>query len=91
MKGSPDCVTAVVPRRLEPAPNADVEKPRDAMLEGRKQARTLQRFMVQISAVRDPRLVDMAFVENLSSRGARVATERLWEPGSHVDVKSRSG
>jgi hypothetical protein len=59
------------------------------LLEGRKQPRTPERFLLQISAVRDPHRTDMASVENLSPRGARVETEPFWEPGSNVDVKSR--
>ena len=58
--------------------------------EGRKQPRTPERFLIQISAVHDPCLTDLASVENLSPRGARVTTERPWELGSHVDVKSRA-
>ncbi|PYT81627.1 MAG: hypothetical protein DMG40_08740 [Acidobacteria bacterium] len=58
------------------------------LAEGRKQPRTPDQFVVQISAVHDPLLTDTASVENLSSRGARVATERFWEPGSPVDVSS---
>src|SRR5438128_3638462 len=59
------------------------------LLEGRKQPRRPERFLLQISAVRDPRRTDMASVENLSPGGARVATERFWEPGSHVEIESR--
>jgi len=56
--------------------------------EGRKQPRTPERFLVQISAARNPR-VALASAENLSPRGARVTTERFFEPGSHVDVRLR--
>jgi PilZ domain len=63
-------------------------KQRPHMREGRKQPRTPERFLVQILAVHDPRLADLATVENLSPRGARVATERPWELGSHVDIES---
>jgi hypothetical protein len=58
------------------------------MLEGRKHARTPKQFLVQISAVQDPRLVGMATVENVSLRGTRVMTWRSWEPGSQLDIKS---
>jgi PilZ domain-containing protein len=61
------------------------------MLEGRKQLRTLERFLVQISAVDDSRLAELVSAENVSSRGLRVATERFWEPGSHVLLKSPTG
>lgn len=58
------------------------------LLEGRKQRRTPQHFLVQILAVHDSRLEDLATVENASPTGARLATERLWEPGAHVVLKS---
>ena len=58
------------------------------LAEGRKQPRTPDQFVVQISAVHDPLLTDTASVENLSSRGARVATEWFWEPVSPVHVSS---
>ncbi len=61
------------------------------LLEGRKHPRTPERFLVQISSVHDPRLEELASVENLSSRGARIKTERFGEPGSPVDVKSYPG
>jgi len=59
-------------------------------LKSRKQPRTPERFLMQISAVRDPLLTDLASVENLSPRGVRVTSERAWELGTHVDVKSRA-
>ncbi len=61
------------------------------MLEGRKHQRTPGRFLVQICAGHDPRLVELVSVENVSSHGARVTTERSWELGSHVLVKSPTG
>ena len=59
--------------------------------EGRKQTRDPQRLLVEISAVRDPRLVELVSAENLSPRGAQIKTARSWELGSHVDLKSHSG
>ena len=61
------------------------------LLEGRKHPRTAERFLVQVSSVHDPRLTELASVENQSPNGVRLATERSWELGSHVDVKSSSG
>lgn len=58
------------------------------LLEGRKHPRSARRFLVQISSVRDPLLTELASVENQSANGARLATERPWEPGLHVEVKS---
>ena len=61
------------------------------LLEGRKEPRVPERMLVQISAVHDPRLEELASIENLSPRGARIKTERSWEPGCHVDVKTNPG
>jgi|SRR5690348_12215704 hypothetical protein len=60
------------------------------MLEGRKHTRTPKRFLVQISAVHDPRLTGIASVENVSERGTRLTTWRSWELGSHLELKSPS-
>lgn len=60
-------------------------------LEGRTQSRIPQRFLVQISPVHDPLLAELVSVENLSSRGARITSQRPWELGCHVDLKSRVG
>ena len=61
------------------------------LLEGWRQARTTKRFLLQLCAVRDPRVEELASGEHLSRCGARVATERSWESGCHVDVTSRNG
>jgi hypothetical protein len=58
------------------------------LLEGRKNTRTPKQFLVQMSAVHDPRLVGIATVENVSLRGTRVTTWRAWEPGSQLEIKS---
>lgn len=57
-------------------------------LEGRKHSRSAQRFLVQVSSVCDPLVTELAFVEDRSPYGVRLASERSWEPGAHVDVKS---
>jgi len=49
------------------------------MHEGRKQPRTPDEFPVQLSAVRDPVLTELARVENLSPKGVRLTTEGPWE------------
>lgn len=61
------------------------------LLEGRKHLRTGERFLVQVSSVHDPLLSELASVENQSPGGVRVATERSWELGLHVHVKSVAG
>ncbi|HEY6944426.1 MAG TPA: hypothetical protein VI431_04740 [Candidatus Acidoferrum sp.] len=61
------------------------------LLEGRKHSRTAARFLVQVSSVHDPLLTELASVENQSPYGVRLATQRSWELGSHVDVESVAG
>src|SRR5262249_41164683 len=54
----------------------------------RKEPRTSEEFLVRICDVRHPLLTQLATVENLSSGGARLSTERSLELGAHVCVKS---
>lgn len=61
------------------------------LLEGRRHLRTDERFLVLVSSVLDPLLTELASVENQSPGGVRLATERSWELGTHVDVKSVAG
>ena len=61
------------------------------LLEGRKHLRNDERFLVQVSSVHDPLLTELASVENQSPGGVRLATQRSWELGLHVDVKSVAG
>lgn len=61
------------------------------LLEGRKHPRTAEHFLVQVSSVHDPISTGLASVENQSPYGLRLATERSWELGSHLDVKSVAG
>lgn len=61
------------------------------ILEGRKQPRTPERLLIQISAVYDPRVTELASVENVSLYGTRVMTSRPWEPGFHVELTRPSG
>ena len=46
---------------------------------------------MQVSSVLDPLLTELASVENQSTYGVQLATERSWEPGSHVEVKAVAG
>ena len=60
------------------------------LLEGRKHPRSLQRFLVQLSSVREL-VAEVASLENQSPYGVQLATERSWELGSHVDMISVAG
>jgi PilZ domain len=61
------------------------------MLDARRHPRTPEQFLVQIFAVHALYVGELASVENISSHGMRVATERSWEVGSHVELKSPTG
>jgi PilZ domain len=61
------------------------------MLEGRKQPRIPRRFLAQVFSPLDPRQGEFVSVENVSLRGARVATVRAWARNSQVVVKFTSG
>ncbi len=61
------------------------------LLEGRKQPRASERFLVQMSAVYDPRMSELVSVENVSPQGTRVMTARPWEAGSHVELTRPNG
>ncbi len=61
------------------------------MLDARRHPRTPEQFLVQIFAVHAPHVGELASVENVSSHGVRVATERSWEADSHVGLKSPTG
>jgi hypothetical protein len=64
---------------------------RAMLLEGRKHKRNGERLLVQMSSVRDPLVDELASVENQSPNEVQLVTERSWEPGSHVDMKTAVG
>ena len=61
------------------------------MLKARKQPRTLERFLVQISKIADPWASQSALTANVSPAGMRVVAGRSWTKGSRVLVKSSDG
>jgi len=58
---------------------------------GRREQRSLQRFVVLLSNGTQPVVAECAPTENVSANGARVRTVRRWEPDSRVHVKSPLG
>ena len=60
------------------------------MLQGRKQPRIPRRFLAQVFSPLDPLVGELVSVENVSLRGARVATVRAWARDSQVVVKFTS-
>jgi hypothetical protein len=55
---------------------------------GRSRARTPKRVVVELARPDASQLKETAVAENVSPRGLRVATERLWRVGSHVLLTS---
>jgi hypothetical protein len=53
-------------------------------LSGRSEKRIARTVTVNISRLDEPSLKETACTENISPRGARVVTEREWQPGSLV-------
>ncbi|PYT69354.1 MAG: hypothetical protein DMG39_18845 [Acidobacteria bacterium] len=59
---------------------------------GRKEKRSQQEVEVMLSTVgQHPMFGELASMENVSSYGVRVRTERPWEPDTHVLFKSAEG
>ena len=59
---------------------------------GRKEKRSEQKVEVVLSTVGDhPVLGELASMENVSSHGVRVRTERPWKPDTQVLFKSSEG
>jgi hypothetical protein len=48
-------------------------------------------MLVQLSSMDEPLVSELGSIENVSPQGARVATERSWNTGSLVLVKSAQG
>ena len=54
------------------------------MSQGRKQARTPERLLMQIFSSEEPFVREICPTQNISSLGARLLTERPWTPDSRV-------
>lgn len=55
----------------------------------RSEARMPAIHRVQLSSLDQPTITEPTTTQNLSSRGARVMTQRIWEPGSRLLMRSR--
>ena len=58
---------------------------------GRREKRSLQRFVVLLSNGTQPVVAECASTENVSDNGARVRTVRPWKQDTRVLVKSSLG
>jgi len=55
---------------------------------GRREKRTARVVPVELSRLDKSLLKERAFTENLSAHGARIVTERKWQPGTIVLIVS---
>jgi hypothetical protein len=60
-----------------------------AVPHGRSDKRVTKEVMVELARLDDPHVKETAIAQNVSARGLRVATERVWRPGDYVLVSSR--
>lgn len=60
-------------------------------MEGRKEKQDASRVQVLLSSVAQPLLSEQASTENVTSYGMRVQTERPWELGTIVLLKTPRG
>lgn len=60
-------------------------------LERRKNQAKAKRVLVEVSAVYNPLLIEVAFMENQCADNMQVSTKRAWELGSYIYIKSAAG
>jgi len=69
---------------LDPTSSKQRLPAQDARLEARISAME----PVQLSSLDQPSVSEPTSTQNISSRGARVMTQRIWEPGSRLLIRS---
>jgi hypothetical protein len=57
----------------------------------RSEQRTAATEPVLLSTLEQPTSVETTRTQNISSRGARVMTQRIWQPGSEVVIRCPRG
>ena len=55
---------------------------------GRSDRRVKKEAVLELARADDPQLKETAIAQNVSDRGLRVATERVWRPGDRVLLSS---
>ena len=55
---------------------------------GRSDRRVKKEAVLELARADDPQLKETAIAQNVSERGLRVATERVWRPGDLVLLSS---
>src|SRR6202040_222959 len=56
--------------------------------DARSEARIAVMERVELSSLDQPAITEPTNTQNISSHGARVMTQRIWEPGSRLLIKS---
>ena len=56
--------------------------------DARSEARISAMEPVQLASLDQPSITEPTSTQNISSHGARVMTQRIWEPGSRLLIKS---
>jgi PilZ domain len=69
---------------LDPTPSKQKLPAGDARAEGR--IAVMER--VELSSLDQPAITEPTNTQNISSHGARVMTQRIWEPGSRLLIRS---
>jgi hypothetical protein len=59
--------------------------------DARSEARVAAMEPVRLASLSQPFITEPTSTQNISSRGARVMTQQLWEPGSLLLIKSLRG
>ena len=60
-------------------------------MDGRKEKRTPRTLRILLSSGLQPIVAEYASIENISSYGVRIRTERPWRPDSRVLIRSSQG
>ena len=64
---------------MDPAtPATDLRR---VLFDGRIEKRVTATLPVQLATTKEPRVAERVFTRNVSPHGARVVTNRLWQPG----------
>jgi PilZ domain len=64
---------------------------RRVLFDGRIEKRTMTMVAVRLVTTTEPRVTEKAFTRNVSPHGARVVTNRLWQPGEEPLVTPLTG
>jgi hypothetical protein len=64
---------------------------RQVLFDGRIEKRVTAMVPVHLATTKEPRATERAFTRNVSPHGARVVTNRLWQPGEEPMLTPLTG